>query len=966
MPRDEIKLSEKQRDAISRIDSSMAVIAGAGSGKTLVLTERIKRIIESGSASFSEITAITFTEKAAGELLHRIMKDPNLLIEAEKMTITTIDGFCKKIVREEAPVVGIAPNFQILDEYASKILNHRVAINTLKEKLRLKDEAAMFVVDELDFKHALHAIEDLLEERWYVHGWNGEPKGDEGEARLHEAFIQIFGEVLRRVEEEKQRLGVLDFVDLEIQTLNLLEHEEVRNKYQTKIKHLLIDEYQDTSALQTEIIKRLFNPKKMKLFIVGDAAQSIYRFRGADPSGLEEMKRLIAKEGGAVIELDENYRSGKEILEFINKVFVDSGSGDYFIRLKSCSEIQDAKVLAIDIGPAGTSAEETRKREAELIAEYIRELHKDGVAFGDIAVLFKSFTDIQIYERALEMAKIPYYKSGGESLLEEVEVRDIILFIKALVEPTNDTISYGLARSSIIGLDDSECYKMIKSGSGSLFSKLKADERFQFIGEMEKKMQFLSASELVREIAEKTSLIHGMQLIDGQGQSIANLEKFIQIVEDIDTQYGISPKELIDYLDDVKERGRGFSEPPIFAPRDDAVKLFTIHSAKGLEFDTVIIADLFRKQRDNPRPYIISKKSGMGFKLYTSKNALSERRKGAKFMLIEEDEKREEEMELSRLLYVAMTRAKRRLVLPLASDYKNNSRWLDLLTPHISTLERICISGQARAEIGIPILSPAKLDTFSPNSIMHVTVSHIESYARCPREYFLKYCLHIPSEHIGLAPRQTSSNIPANIVGSVVHNIINIMAKEQVKDEEMERLIGAVLLRYGYYLPSPSGINKIKRLIASYKASEFYHPRLDEPIHEMPFIIKYDGFVLKGTIDCAYKEGRSWAILDFKTDEIDDKSALTQKISEYSLQIIIYAMAMRDLSFDIKKASLLFLENGHIYQKEIEDRDIEEGRETVKSIISAIKDGRFEVGNIKRPCFRCPYYHNAICSKGTA
>lgn len=972
MSKDDFKLNTAQERAAGAIDKSVAVIAGAGSGKTRVLVERIKRIIEGGHASLSEIVAITFTEKAAGELLFKVIGSlpHKFRADVDLATITTIDGFCAKILREDASTIGINPDFTVLEEHASRLLNHRVVLETLKEMLSANDEDAHLAVNELDFKHALTAIEEMLDNRWHVLNWP-EVNGNGREQMIQRALVRCFMRVIEKLDREKKAFSLLDFVDLEINTLKLLSsNEEIRKKHRARIRHLLIDEYQDTSDLQSEIVKLLFEPKRNNLFIVGDPAQSIYRFRGANPDGLFEMKRIIEASGGEVIELTENYRSGSAIVNFANTLFrTNFGTGNYFLPLKARAEwITSAEVIVLDTGEGFKSVGKLREAEAEAIADYIGGKTDQ---FGDIAILLRSFTDVEIYERALSARNIPCYRSGGQALLSRPEIADIILFLKAISNTSNDTLAFGLARSSIIGLTDDDCYKLMRSKSAPLFDVLAEDARFSYIKDILRVRDFLSVPELIREIVGKTNLFTIFRMATSSSQSTANIEKFIRLAETIDSQYCMTLEEFLNWIDDIKERGIGINEPPIFSPHDNAVKILTVHAAKGLEFKVVILADLARADRGCSSPYIIDKREGMGFKLYKDANPIADKENGERFTKITDETAAKDLLEKERLLYVAVTRACERLILPYSGDIKYTSAWLRLLTPHIGGLRKIkshpCSYPvslelvEKQVQFGTPLKSyhresQANALAALRNRQRTITVSHLESYNRCPQEYFLKYVRGVPAEIIGRRPK----GMPANTLGNIVHKIINLIPKSHGTD--INQLISAACMEYGYFDPEASDTKKIKTMIERYLASDYEDSKVKNAFYEVPFILRMNNFRIKGTIDCIYKDVGGMVIVDFKTDRIDGKEGFKKKVDEYRLQTLTYAIAAGEAMMErITSMSILFLDTGDVFKKVLTMKDIEEGREWICRLFRSIEEADFDVDGLDTPCMTCPYYKNSCC-----
>lgn len=942
-------LTEKQRLCADSVDKSLAIIAGAGSGKTAVLIERIKNIVTSGKASLGEIVAITFTEKAAGELLYRLASEipAEFKPHVDMAVITTIDGFCNRMLREEAAFHGINPDFSVLEEHASRILNHRIITKNLKEMLKDGNPSAELMVEELDFRYAVSCMEDMVERRWSIlNPKQTQNQKSKREQDLCEAIDICFQKVVTEIESEKRLLGVIDFIDLEIETLGLLKaNEQIRNKHQSRIKHLLVDEYQDTSDLQTEIISYIFNPKKNILCVVGDPGQSIYGFRGANPEGISSIKELIENCGGLTIELTENFRSKEPILNFINDLF--SSPSGLFLPLQAASKAEDnSGVLKLNLGEQKMTSEEKRTAEAQSIASLILDLNKSEKSnFGDIAVLFRSFTDIRIYESALNRHLIPYYRSGGRTFLIQPEITDLILCLRVLMNPKDNTLVYGLARSAIIGLSDEECYRIFtlpqsNTETPSFFEILAKDERFAFLNHLLRIRGFLSITELIREAVNCSGLHHTYSALLTSGQPMANIEKFISLAETTSTAHGCSLEEFLDYIDDLKVRDIGIDEPPIFSPRDNAVKLLTVHAAKGLEFKTVILADLGRGERNYGLPYIFGrgrqgkKSETIGFKLADGANPLADKEKTPLFKAMLDLEHENETLERDRLLYVAMTRAKDMLVLPLAGSSNSKSGWEKRLIPAASKLEEVkfepaqMISEKKGAdEISIV---PPHTKPLPPKDII-LTVSQLESFSQNPEEYYLKYVMKVPSGKIALPKK----NMDASCIGSIVHRLIRLHSDNFMK---------SVCTEYGYPDPSEGDINTIMRLFQAYESSGFYHTKLKNPRFETPFAFRVGRALIRGTIDCIFEDDDGYSIVDFKTDAIKSEKEMQKKVDEYRLQILTYSIAAKmALGRGITKMSILFLDTGKVFDAKPTVKELDEGLSTINNIVEMIKERNFDI-----------------------
>ena len=279
--------TEAQARAIERTDVPMAVDAAAGSGKTKVLTERILKIVGSDWARLGEILAITFTEKAAGEFRAKLRPHvpASERFRLDSAWIGTFHSFCARLIRRFGPAIGLDPSFRMLDENAAGMEARKCVRETLLKLLEDGDDDAAGLVEEVGYATAAGCLEELMQFRWHAGQALASREGaSEGEAELLGRLTKVFERVRENYLARLAEQGALDFQELEIRALALLENRHVASSARGIFSHILVDEYQDTNDIQTELVLRLFDPARSRLFIVGDEAQSIYRFRGANVS----------------------------------------------------------------------------------------------------------------------------------------------------------------------------------------------------------------------------------------------------------------------------------------------------------------------------------------------------------------------------------------------------------------------------------------------------------------------------------------------------------------------------------------------------------------------------------------------------------------------------------------------------------------------------------------------------------
>jgi ATP-dependent exoDNAse (exonuclease V) beta subunit len=612
---DFMKLTPSQKEAVTFTGGDAIIVAGAGSGKTLVLVEKVAWLVEELKVSPSEIAVITFTEKAAGELQERIARDD--------IFIGTIHAFASSLIRQHPSELGIDPDFQIMDEPLSMLERAVVIRKGLIELAEKGDSAAMEALENFGLRRSLKLLADLLSRNEF------KPS----------PLLSLLLELKNRYQASKKEKRFLDFQDLEDLAIRLLRDPDQRRRHQEKYRWIFVDEFQDTSADQWKLLTLLHDPPNNRLVLVGDPRQSIYRFRGADPALFEKAKGEIGRRGGRILYLNENFRSQAGVIRFVNRV--GERLFESFQPLIATRPSKGAGVERIELPETG-SADERRGIEAERVAQKILDLKTKGIAWDEIALLFRTRRAIPFFEEAFQKEGIPYETRGGRSLLETPEVLSLNLWLRSLADPDDRIARTGLDYSPLKGITVSP-----EPDIGAMLETLFREALPRFIGQRGAERNLLEFKKLllrlltlgVRDLREMIAMIEGLR----------------------------SDEARIPIPADGVTKGR--------------VQLLTVHAAKGLEFPVVFLCDLAargvaaRSFTASEEEILLPKKDG-------GAKGLKERLvKSEEFLASEEREKEEELQESRRLLYVALTRAADLLIVPRESGKKETSRtrWIDLL-----------------------------------------------------------------------------------------------------------------------------------------------------------------------------------------------------------------------------------------------------------------------------------------------
>ncbi len=617
-------LNPEQLAAVTLPDQHALILAGAGSGKTRVLTTRIAWLIQSGRTSPAGLLAVTFTNKAAKEMLTRL--SAQLPINTRGMWVGTFHGLCNRFLRTHFREAGLPQLFQILDSQDQ--------LSAVKRVLR-----------------SMNADEDKFPPRqvqFFINA-NKEEGRRPAQAEVFDDFSRRSVEFYAAYEEQCQKEGVVDFSELLLRTFELLSRNEVlRDHYRNRFRYILVDEFQDTNRLQYRWLKLLCGPASV-MFAVGDDDQSIYRFRGANVGNMGDFERDFKVEN--VIRLEQNYRSHGHILSAANSLISNN-----------------SRRLGKNLWTAAGEGEQLRVYEAPSdgyeaawIAEEVKNLVADGHLRRDIAVLYRSNAQSRVLEHALFSQGIPYRVYGGLRFFERLEIKHALAYLRLLASPEDDgaflrVVNFptrGIGARSIEQLQDAakvhgtSLFAAVSHLSGKAGNSLAGFVRI--IEDLRAATKDLPMPEVVEHMLEKSGLIRHYQAEREGADRIENLNELINAAAAFVQEDSREPaaNDLASFLAHaVLESGENQA-----AEGMDALQMMTVHSAKGLEFHAVFITGL--EEGLFPHEQSVNEEDGL------------------------EEERR--------LMYVAITRARTRLYLSFAQTrllhgqtrYNVASRFID-------------------------------------------------------------------------------------------------------------------------------------------------------------------------------------------------------------------------------------------------------------------------------------------------
>jgi ATP-dependent helicase/nuclease subunit A len=745
-------LTPEQERAAALRSGPLLLAAAAGSGKTAVLVERFVRAVREDGTAPGRILAITFTERAAGELRARVrarlveLGEREAARDTEAAPIGTFHGFCARLLRAHALQAGLDPEFAILDEAASgrlALLAFRRALAALLaegrpagEREQAVDLVAAYGADRL--RAMLLRVYAELRSRGVTApalplaalatdvragGQQPDEPALQACALLDETLRGFAGEYA----ELKRARGALDFDDLELCARELLvEHEDVRAAWSQRLELLMVDEFQDTNRRQLGLLELL---DRGNLFTVGDELQSIYGFRYADVEIFRE-RRVALSGQGAALALARNFRARPALVEAVNAVFAARFGAAYSPLLAAREEAgargsggrREQAPLWVEAGVSENNADAPRlellltdkkgwdesshaqavagglpqaplwrKAEARLLAQRVAEMLADGEVRGeDVVVLLRAAGDLPLYERALQDCGLRTLAAAG-SFWAQQQVADLLAWLRALANPLDELALYCTLASPLVGLSSDGLallamharargggvWATIEGAEESLYTGLSAGdrerlERFARTFARERRLAPVHgvAELLLRAIAASGYERHVRSLTFGE-RRLASIHKLLRLARRFEAAEG---RGLRAFLDDVAHRGatgrsKVDQEAPAGAAEPDAVRLMTIHAAKGLEFPVVCLADLGRGGGGAP-PDLLLDGDRVGLRLPSLDG--SEPRACLRYEELCEQRLRAEQAEEERIVYVAMTRARERLLLSGAVDF---ARW---------------------------------------------------------------------------------------------------------------------------------------------------------------------------------------------------------------------------------------------------------------------------------------------------
>jgi ATP-dependent helicase/nuclease subunit A len=1088
-----------EQDAAIGAPGLVFVSAGAGTGKTTVLVERFARAVDAG-VDVGSILVITYTDRAAAELRSRIRRRlselgrPELTRELDGAWISTIHGFCTRLLRQYPFAAGLDPRFRVLDEAQASVLRVEAFDEALTEFCALRSDArqsptsrpmpgreadrlallatygsqalrrmltgvhetlraagrplelslgaapgldvsalraaaatsgaenAARLMELLDRDPPPESLLDLAE-----YAVKGDEEYEQARRAVEQAALnavagrdrELLQELLQGFERcyqaAKDRESALDYDDLQLRARDLLRDDEsIRAREQLRFRQVCVDEFQDTNRLQCELIDLV---ARDELFFVGDEFQSIYRFLHADVEVFKERRDQV----GEVLPLTHNWRSRPEILEVVNHLFAAT-FGEEFQRLVAAGRFPDpaagpaVELLVTDKASYKGAPVAWRRGEAKAVARRVKELVDSGEADpGEVVVLFAAGTDAEQYEEELRSAGLPTYRATGRGYFGQQQVVDLLAYLRLLHNRYDDQGLLTVLASPFVGVSNDALALLRRAAPRRpLFTGLEKslpeglserDRRLvQAFRQRYERLAALAGDVGLERLCEQILVEHDYDLAvltqwDGR-RRYANLRKLARLARSYEELRGPDIEGFVRFV--LEQDAAGVKELEAVAEEEGAgaVRLLTIHAAKGLEFRVVVVADA---GRERPRPSgeeIICLPDGrFGFKVVDP--ATGKRKPAFAYDEVRDAEEAAEEAERLRLYYVAMTRAIDRLIVAGSVDSEERDErtpigWvLDRL--EVETLEdgevvrdaaRLALRVDRyepavevaeppaaetaqlslfEAEIAapaptVPVLPPLEPVPVPPERVRRLSYSALALFERCPYRFYAERLAGLRpvdgsgrgngvGDTVGPVPDAVSGGLAATEIGDAVHKLLERVDFAAPEAPSLDQVLA--------WYPSASAdeLERIGGLVQAFCGSSLARrlATLEGASSERAFAFEHDGVLFHGVLDVHQVADGRTLVADFKSNVLGELEPGEVVEAEYRLQRLVYAIACFRAGAEEVEVVYQFLEKPDDLVSATFRRDrLPELDAALSEAIARIQAGEFPPRPSELACAGCP------------
>lgn len=978
-------LNEEQKEAVLFDEKPLLIIAGAGTGKTSVITRKIAYLISSKKAKPSEILALTFTDKAAAEMEQRV----DLLIPYgyADVLISTFHSFGDELLRENALQLGLTADFKVLTKAEQIIFFKEHLFEFSLSSYRPLGNPTRYIEAVVGlFSRAKDEDVGVQEYLRFAEQLEKEAKSaEEKELAQRQKEVAL---CYQKYEQLLSENNCVDFGNQVFLTLKLFrEHPSILKEYQQKFRYILVDEFQDTNYSQFQLVN-LLSGKQNNVTAVCDDDQAIYRFRGAAIGNILNFKEAYPEFKEIV--LTQNYRSTQRILdtayrliqhnnpqrleaqEGIDKRLISSKlqATGYKPEIKKQKELFEKKENSILISNKVQHLHfETLSDEADKVAEIIKKaVETKKYTYQDFAILVRSNNDATPFIQALNVKAIPWSFSGNQRLYAREEIRNIIAFLKAITN-LNDSISfYYLASSEIYQLNTTDLthcmnyasrkrrglyeifnsiYKIPELQSISTESKATIEKIVKDTQHYIKLSRQQTTGRLIYLFLTESGYINRLSKSGSSSdeQKIENIAKFFDIVKN--SEILLQEDRVLNFvhhLDALVEIGDDPATAEI-DPDIPVVNILTIHKAKGLEFRVVFLVSLLMNK----------------FPLHIRRQGFEIPEELIKDILPEHDFHLQEER---RLFYVGMTRAKEKLFLTSARDYggkrarKVSQFILEALDmPVVKEVSKTSALEKIKRNLPSPP-PPIFKKRFSSDNILNLSYFQIDDYLTCPLKYKYVHILRVP-----ILPHH------AVVYGRAMHIAVGYyyqkkMQKKEINKEELLRYFDSAFINEGFLTREHEELRREegKKALSLFFDKEEQSKKLPAHIEKrFSFLLNRDKIIGRWDRVDVDKDGAT--VIDFKSSKVVSQEQADKKTKD-SLQLSIYALAYKNIFGKVpERVGLYFLEAGLLGVYSHSEGDLEKTIEKIKQASVGIRAGDFAAKPGYFACQFCAF--RGICPKNS-
>ena len=964
-------LNPSQKEAVLDASSQMLIVAGAGTGKTSTIVNKISHLINNHLAAPHEIICLTFTDKAAQEMEERI--DKELPIGIFGVATLTFHSFAERILRDESHNVGLSSNFKTLSESAKIYFLKKNFYSTSLRHL-LSSQPTVSNLEPI-IAHFSRLQDEFISPQDYEIWINKKSQENNSELNveekeiLHEELsrLKILSNAYTEFSDLKKKNNYVDFGDLVYLVLKIFtDSKSILKKYRNSFKYIFVDEFQDTNVSQYELLKLLCKENPLtKLIVVGDDSQGIYKFRGATVSNILNFKKDFPTAKQVI--LNDNYRSSQPILDTSYKLIQKNNPDTLESRLGISKKLISHKSHqpdAVRFVPFYHG-----ENEAKFIASEIKKLYLEkNVELSEILVLARAKNYLEPIKQALIQEGLPYTISGSNNFFKLREVRDLIAFFNILINPADSQSLHRVLSIDLLGINKLIIYKLEslakdmskplfyviedliasinKEKSNSDFEKLldkhnlnRYDDlkplltAFSKLLDHQNKTRDHNAGEILYSFLESIAWFEKVKQIQQNNPNIPvtyhNITRFFTFLRSLESKIDDTQIEsVVEYLRIIEEKEEDIKNIEIEDSSSDGVQLMTVHASKGLEFSVVFITNLSdgrfpskNRSEKYPIPLELSKEE-----IFSTDTNLQEER---------------------RLMYVGMTRASDMLYLTGSKIYGRNVRKIKFSKFLFDIFENkmLKLSDDVTEEKKHDNIDDFKKNNeqadfeIQPDKELNLSYSHINDYELCPLKYKYKYLLNIPYE----------TNKSANI-GNIIHSSLQEFYKQyqigkQVNLNTLLNLFEEQFNGYGFDSELQKNHEKeaaIKLLVDFY--NNFHKENLKIIELESKFRIKIGpDVIITGKIDRIDETPDGFLeIIDYKTGK-----PKTAKEKKKDLQLAIYAYAVEknpklNHPIDRLKLSYYFMKQNQPITVIQNKAETEKSIQSIFEIAEKIKDNKFD------------------------